>query len=51
MEECIGLVNRIRTAGGSAENIHLTANGVRGNSHMLMMDTNNQQVADIIVAG
>jgi hypothetical protein len=36
-----------KTARGIAENIHLPD---RGNSHMLMMDTNNLQVADIILA-
>ena len=48
MAECIGLVNRIKTVGGTAENIHLTDKGVRGNSHMLMMDTNNQELAAMI---
>lgn len=49
MAECISTVNQIKTAGGTAENIHLPAAGIRGNSHMLMMDTNNQQVADLIL--
>jgi hypothetical protein len=48
MAECIGLVNRIKAIGGVAENIHLTDKGVRGNSHMLMMDTNNQELAAMI---
>ena len=42
--------NRIKTARGIAESIHLPDRGSRGNSHMLMMDANNLQVADIILA-
>jgi len=48
--ECVETVTRIKTARGIAENIHLPDRGIRGNSHMLMMDTNNLQVADIILA-
>ena len=50
MAECVDTVNRIKAAGGTAENIHLPATGIRGNSHMLMMDTNNQPLADIVLA-
>ena len=50
MAECVDTVNRIKAARGTAENIHLPASGIHGNSHMLMMDTNNQQIADIILA-
>ena len=37
--------DQIRTAGGSAETLDLPAEGVRGNSHMLMMDRNSDEVA------
>jgi pimeloyl-ACP methyl ester carboxylesterase len=50
MAECVDTVSRIKAAGGMAENIFLPERGIRGNSHMLMMDTNNQQLADIILA-
>lgn len=50
MAECVDTVNRIKAARGTAENIHLPASGIHGNSHMLMMDTNNRQIADIILA-
>jgi len=50
MAECVETVTRIKTARGIAENIHLPDRGIRGNSHMLMMDTNNLQIADIILA-
>ncbi|MCO6416589.1 esterase [Siccirubricoccus sp. KC 17139] len=36
---------RIREAGGTAETLDLPAEGVRGNSHMLMMDTNSDEIA------
>lgn len=50
MAECVDTVTRIKAARGIAENIHLPERGIRGNSHMLMMDMNNQQLADIILA-
>jgi pimeloyl-ACP methyl ester carboxylesterase len=43
------LVDRLNAAGGRAKILHLPAVGIRGNSHMLMMDTNNQQIADLII--
>lgn len=42
-------VTRLKEAGGTARMMHLPALGIRGNSHMLMMDTNNQQIADLIL--
>jgi pimeloyl-ACP methyl ester carboxylesterase len=50
MAECIGTVDKIKAAKGTAENIHLPSAGIPGNSHMLMMDTNNQQLAGLIAA-
>ena len=38
----------IRAAGGKPEVIDLPALGIKGNSHMLMMDRNNAQVAGLI---
>ncbi len=49
MAECVQTVDRIRADGGTAENIYLPDRGIRGNSHMLMMDRNNQQLADMIL--
>lgn len=43
------LVDRLNATGGKAKILHLPAVGIRGNSHMLMMDTNNQQIADLII--
>ncbi len=50
MAECVKTVTRIKAAGGTAENIYLPDSGIRGNSHMLMMDVNNLQIADIMLA-
>jgi hypothetical protein len=47
-ESCQAYVKRVVAAGGDAEMMHLPALGIRGNSHMLMQDRNNLQVADLI---
>lgn len=49
MAECIDTVTRIRAAGGVAQNVYLPDNGIRGNSHMLMMDRNSADLADLIL--
>lgn len=38
----------VRTAGGTADVLNLPAAGMRGNSHMMMMDRNNADIADLI---
>jgi hypothetical protein len=38
----------LRTAGGSVDVIDLPKIGIKGNSHMIMMDRNSDQVADLI---
>jgi pimeloyl-ACP methyl ester carboxylesterase len=38
----------IRTAGGSVDTIDLPDIGIKGNTHMMMMDKNSDQVADVI---
>ncbi len=50
MAECVATVGHIKQARGTAENIYLPDSGIHGNSHMMMMDLNNQQLADIILA-
>jgi pimeloyl-ACP methyl ester carboxylesterase len=40
----------IRAAGGVADTLDMPAEGVRGNSHMIMMDTNSDEVAARIQA-
>ena len=38
----------VRAAGGSVDVVNLPDAGIKGNSHMLMMDKNNGEVADLI---
>lgn len=49
LAECETTVARIQAAHGTAENINLVERGIRGNSHMLMLDLNNLQLADMIL--
>ena len=38
----------LRAAGGSVDLVDLPAFGIMGNSHMVMIDKNNGEVADLI---
>jgi pimeloyl-ACP methyl ester carboxylesterase len=46
---CRAFVARVNAAGGRAEMMHLPERGIRGNSHMIMQDRNNLQIADLIL--
>src|SRR5262245_11990663 len=46
---CIGTVNAIKAAGGKAKFLLLPEAGQKGNSHMMMLDKNNLQIADMII--
>jgi hypothetical protein len=46
---CRGTADRIRAAGGTARNLVLPDFGIFGNSHMMMLDKNNDQIAGVIV--
>jgi hypothetical protein len=48
-DTCQRYVQQIKEAGGDAEMMHLPKLGIRGNSHMLMQDRNNLQLADLIL--
>jgi pimeloyl-ACP methyl ester carboxylesterase len=48
-EGCEKFVQQVNDAGGDAEMMYLPKLGVRGNSHMLMQDKNNLQLADMIM--
>jgi hypothetical protein len=39
----------VNAAGGDAQMMYLPEMGIRGNSHMLMQDKNNLQLADLIL--
>ena len=40
--------DQVRAAGGRFDVVNLPQAGIKGNSHMMMMDKNNLQVADVI---
>ena len=46
---CRALVTRVNAAGGRARMTYLPDLGIRGNSHMIMQDRNNLQIADMIL--
>jgi hypothetical protein len=48
-EACQALIGRLRSAGGQAEMLNPPDRGIRGNSHMIMQDKNNLQIADLIL--
>jgi len=47
---CETFVKQVKDAGGDAEMMSLPKLGIKGNSHMLMQDKNNLQLADLILA-
>jgi pimeloyl-ACP methyl ester carboxylesterase len=48
-EACQAMIGRIKNAGGQAEMLSPAETGIRGNSHMIMQDKNNLQIADLIL--
>src|SRR5581483_11390863 len=48
-DSCQKFVDQIKQAGGDAEMMSLPKLGIKGNSHMLMQDKNNLQLADLIL--
>jgi hypothetical protein len=46
---CQALIGRVKSAGGQAEMLAPPDRGIRGNSHMIMQDKNNLQIADLIL--
>jgi pimeloyl-ACP methyl ester carboxylesterase len=49
-DQCQAFVKQVTDAGGDAEMMYLPKLGIKGNSHMLMQDKNNLQLADLIMA-
>ncbi|ANN72177.1 esterase [Bordetella bronchialis] len=47
---CQDFISAFKAAGGTGEFLSLPAIGIHGNSHMMMQDKNNLQVADLILA-
>ncbi len=48
-EGCNAYVDKVKAAGGDITMMWLPAMGIKGNSHMLMQDKNNLQLADLIL--
>jgi pimeloyl-ACP methyl ester carboxylesterase len=48
-QSCVDFVQQLNKAGGDATMMHLPKLGQFGNSHMLMQDKNNLQIADLIL--
>jgi hypothetical protein len=49
-DTCKKFTDQVNAAGGDAELMSLPKLGIKGNSHMLMQDKNNLQLADLILA-
>lgn len=49
-DSCRKFVQQVAAAGGDAQLMSLPTMGIKGNSHMLMQDKNNLQLADLILA-
>jgi pimeloyl-ACP methyl ester carboxylesterase len=48
-ESCQALIGRVKAAGGDAQMLNPPDRSIRGNSHMIMQDKNNLQIADLIL--
>ncbi|MBE2321134.1 hypothetical protein FYK61_11630 [Xanthomonas citri] len=46
---CQTLISRLRREGGTAEMLHPPELGIYGNSHLIMQDKNNLQIADLVL--
>jgi len=46
---CKALIDKINAAGGNATMLYPPELGIHGNSHMVMLDKNNLQIADLIL--
>ena len=49
LDTCNQFVKQVNGAGGDAQMMYLPKMGIKGNSHMLMQDKNNLQLADLIL--
>ena len=48
-DDCQTFVSLVNAAGGKAKMLYLPEQGLRGNSHMMMMDKNNMRVGDLLI--
>jgi hypothetical protein len=49
-DSCKKFVDQLKETGGDATMMYLPAMGIHGNSHMLMQDRNNLQLADLLLS-
>jgi hypothetical protein len=49
LQACTAFVNQVNAAGGNAQVLQLPSLGILGNSHMLMQDKNNLQIAQLLI--
>lgn len=47
--DCQAFITRVKNAGGNAQMLWPPALGIKGNTHLLMMDNNNLEIADLIM--
>ena len=50
MQQCRDFAASIRESGGDVTFLHLPEAGLHGNTHMFMLDRNNLQIADLLLA-
>jgi hypothetical protein len=48
LKACKAFAEKLNLAGGDAQVLVLPEMGIKGNSHMLMQDLNNIQIADLL---
>lgn len=48
-KECVTTARIINENGGTGKVIPLTEIGIKGNSHLMMIDNNNNEIADIVI--
>lgn len=48
-EDSLRYIERVNRAGGRASMLHIPSLGIHGNSHLLMQDTNNLDIADVLL--
>jgi hypothetical protein len=46
---CQAFIARVNAAGGNAQMLYPPNLGIHGNSHMIMLDKNNLQIADLLL--
>jgi pimeloyl-ACP methyl ester carboxylesterase len=48
-KQCESFIKKINLKGGNAQMLHTLELGIHGNSHMIMQDQNNLEIADLIL--